>query len=294
MADQNPLDRLPARAKARLRKIAQPAWVPPMLATLTDKRFSREGWLFEPKWDGERCLAFRNGGDLQLFSRNQKRLNEKYPEITAVFRWQETSSFIADGEIVAFKNGVTSFAKLQQRMQVEHPPANLLRMVPVALCLFDLLYLDDYDTRQVPLRYRKQILRDTFDFRDSLRFTEHRETEGEAYYRQACRRRWEGLIAKNGDSEYVCKRNPRLAEIQVHARARVCYWRLYGCARGAERIRSVAGGFLPSGKSGVCGQGRNGVRQCHAPAPGQTAGATGEGDLPVCRRRVAATRRAFG
>ena len=177
-----------------------------MLATLTDKRFSREGWLFEPKWDGERCLAFRNGGDLQLFSRNQKRLNEKYPEITAAFRRQETRSFIADGEIVAFKNGVTSFAKLQQRMQVEHPPANLLRMVPVALYLFDLLYLDDYDTRQVPLRYRKQILRDTFDFRDSLRFTEHRETEGEAYYRQACRRRWEGLIAKNGDSEYVCKR----------------------------------------------------------------------------------------
>lgn len=177
-----------------------------MLATLTDKRFSREGWLFEPKWDGERCLAFRNGGDLQLFSRNQKRLNEKYPEITAAFHRQETGSFIADGEIVAFKNGVTSFAKLQQRMQVEHPPANLLRVVPVWLYLFDLLYLDDYDTRQVPLRYRKQILRDTFDFRDSLRFTEHRETEGEAYYQQACRRRWEGLIAKNGDSEYVSKR----------------------------------------------------------------------------------------
>ena len=206
MADPNPLDKLPARAKARLRKIAQPAWVPPMLATLTDKRFSREGWLFEPKWDGERCLAFRNGGDLQLFSRNQKRLNEKYPEITAAFHRQDTSSFFADGEIVAFKNGVTSFAKLQQRMQVEHPPANLLRMVAVSLYLFDLLYLDDHDTRQVPLRYRKQILRDTFDFRDSLRFTEHRETEGEVYYQQACRRRWEGLIAKNGDSEYVSKR----------------------------------------------------------------------------------------
>jgi DNA ligase D-like protein (predicted ligase) len=177
-----------------------------MLATLTDKRCSREGWLFEPKWDGERCLAFRNGRDLQLFSRNQKRLNEKYPEITAAFHRQETGSFIADGEIVAFKNGVTSFAKLQQRMQVKHPPAKLLRMVPVWLYLFDLVYLDHYDTRQFPLRYRKQLLRDTFEFRDSLRFTEHRETEGEAFYQQACRRRWEGLIAKNGDSEYVSKR----------------------------------------------------------------------------------------
>ena len=43
-------------------------WIAPMLATLTDERFSRQGWLFEPKWDGERCLAFRRGGDVRLFS----------------------------------------------------------------------------------------------------------------------------------------------------------------------------------------------------------------------------------
>jgi hypothetical protein len=48
MADRNPLDALPPSVKARLRKIAQPTWVAPMLATLTDERFSREGWLFEP------------------------------------------------------------------------------------------------------------------------------------------------------------------------------------------------------------------------------------------------------
>jgi len=186
--------------------MAQPKWVAPMLATLTDERFSREGWLFEPKWDGERCLAFRLGRDLRLFSRNRKRLNEKYPEITAAFQRQEADSFIADGEIVTFKNGVTSFAKLQQRMQVDHPPADLLRKVPVWLYLFDLLYLDRHDTRQVPLRYRKQVLRKAFDFRDALRLTQHCDTEGEAYYRKACRRGWEGVIAKNGDSAYVSRR----------------------------------------------------------------------------------------
>lgn len=206
MAHRNPLDRLPAEAKARLRKTAQPTWVAPMLATLTDERFSREGWLFEPKWDGERCLAFRHGRDLRLFSRNRKPLNEKYPEITAAFHRQEIDAFIADGEIVTFKDGITSFAKLQQRMQVEHPSADLLRRVPVWLYLFDLLYLDRYDTRQVPLRYRKELLSNTFDFRDSLRLTEHREKEGEAYYREACRRGWEGVIAKNGNSVYVSRR----------------------------------------------------------------------------------------
>jgi|SRR5580692_7059261 hypothetical protein len=51
--------------------------------TLTDERFSRQGWLFEPKWDGESCLAFRRGGSLRVLSRNRILLNDKYPEITA-------------------------------------------------------------------------------------------------------------------------------------------------------------------------------------------------------------------
>lgn len=125
MADRTPLDGLPAGVKARLRERTQPRWIAPMLATLTDERFSREGWLFEPKLDGERRLVFRHGRDLRLFSRNSKRLNEKSPEVAAAFQRQERDFFIADGKIVTFKNGVTSFAQLQQRMQVEHPPADL-------------------------------------------------------------------------------------------------------------------------------------------------------------------------
>jgi bifunctional non-homologous end joining protein LigD len=206
MADHSLFNRLPAEAKARLRRRPQPEWVAPMLATLTDERFSREGWLFEPKWDGERCLVFRRGRELSLFSRNRILLNAKYPEITIAFDRQHSVSFIVDGEIVAFKNGVTSFAKLQERMQIEHPSADLLRRVPVWLYLFDLLYLDGYDTRRVPLRYRKEVLRNTFEYKGSLRFTEHRETQGEAYYRKACRLGWEGVIAKDGDSEYVSRR----------------------------------------------------------------------------------------
>ena len=177
-----------------------------MLATLTDERFSRQGWLFEPKWDGERCLVFRRGRELNLLSRNRILLNAKYPEITLAFQQQAIPRFFADGEIVTFKNGITSFAKLQERMQIRHPSADLLRRVPVWLYLFDLLYLNGYDTRQVPLRYRKELLRNTFDFKGSLRHTEHRETEGEAYYRKACRNGWEGVIAKNGDSAYVSRR----------------------------------------------------------------------------------------
>lgn len=204
--DANPLHVLPPEVKSRARIRPLPTWVAPMLATLTDERFSRQGWLFEPKLDGERCLAFGDRGTLRLLSRNQIELNERYPEIVAAFRNQPTAAFIADGEVVTSDGGVTSFAKLQQRMQVARPSLDLRRKVPVWLYLFDLLYVDRYDVRSVPLRYRKQLLRMTFHFNGSLRFTEHRETEGEAFYQEACRRGWEGIIAKDGDGVYVSGR----------------------------------------------------------------------------------------
>src|SRR4030088_3098182 len=89
MSGRNLLDGLLAEAKARIRNRAQPKWVAPMLATLTDEVFSRQGWLFEPKWDGERCLAFRSGRDLNLFSRNRIRLNAKYPEVIEAIQFRK-------------------------------------------------------------------------------------------------------------------------------------------------------------------------------------------------------------
>jgi len=173
-----------------------------MLAILTEERFSREGWLFEPKLDGERCLVFRHKTKLELSSRNQKLLNSKYPELTEAFRKQKRAQFIVDGEIVAFEGEITSFAKLQQRMQNQQPSAALLKTVPVWFYAFDLLYLDSYDLRQVPLRYRKLLLEKALDFEEPLRYLSHGETEGEAYYRAACDHGWEGVIAKYADGVY--------------------------------------------------------------------------------------------
>src|SRR6202035_4323640 len=113
MSGRNLLDGLPADVKARVRNRAQPKWVAPTLATLTDEVCSRQGWLFEPKWDGERCLAFRRGRDLNLFSRNGIRLNARYPEVAEAIYQQETTSFIADGEIVTFAGEITSSPKLK-------------------------------------------------------------------------------------------------------------------------------------------------------------------------------------
>src|ERR1700722_140980 len=80
----------------------QPAWVEPELATLTRDRFSDPAWLYERKFDGERCLAYRTGGELRLMTRNQKQVNGTYPELVAALAAQESDDFIVDGEVVAF------------------------------------------------------------------------------------------------------------------------------------------------------------------------------------------------
>jgi DNA ligase D-like protein (predicted ligase) len=178
-----------------------------MLAALTDEPFSRRGWLFEPKLDGVRCLTLRSGRDVQLVSRNEKPMNEKYPELVQAFRAQKSDSFAVDGEIVTFDGEVTSFAKLQQRMQLERPSEELRRRVPVWFYAFDLLHLDGRDIRHLPLRKRKELLISALEFKDPLRFTEHRETEGEAFFQEACRKGWEGIIAKNADSAYASMRS---------------------------------------------------------------------------------------
>jgi ATP-dependent DNA ligase len=88
-----------AAGSARTR---QPAWLDPELATLTADRFSDPAWIFERKFDGERCLVFRDGQQLRLMTRNRQRVTGTYPEIAGALRVQDATDFIIDGEVVAF------------------------------------------------------------------------------------------------------------------------------------------------------------------------------------------------
>jgi len=177
-------------------------WVEPELATLTRDRFSDPAWIYERKFDGERCLAYRDGGQLRLMTRNHQQVNSTYPELDEALGAQAATDFIVDGEVVAFVGGATSFAQLQQRLGQRHPDQDLLRRVPVYYYLFDVMYADGRDVRGLPLRERKRILRDVIAFAGPLRFATHRNRNGEAYYAQACRWGWEGLIAKRADAPY--------------------------------------------------------------------------------------------
>ena len=204
----------------------QPSWLDPELATLTQERFSDPGWIFERKLDGERCLAFRSGSQVRLMTRNHKEDTSTYPEVTEALAAQRASDFIIDGEIVAFDGDQTRFARLQQRLGVRHPGPDLRAEVPVCYYVFDVLWADDRDVRRLPLRERKQILRKLLAFAGPLRFTEHKDTDGEAYFRQACASGWEGVIAKRADAPYRAGRTRD--------------WLKFKCETGQE---FVIGGF---------------------------------------------------
>jgi bifunctional non-homologous end joining protein LigD len=226
------LDTLPENARQKLAKVAQPDWVDPMLATLTDDYFSDEQWLYERKLDGERCLVYRDGDSLRLLSRNQKELNLRYPELEQALAGRQARQFIIDGEIVAFKGRITSFSRLQQRMHIQHREEALASDVAVYYYIFDLLYWEGHDTSQLALRHRKSLLKRAFDYADPLRFTTHRNREGVAYHQEACRRGWEGIIAKDATSPYV------------HGRSRK--WLKFKCVNQQEL---VIGGFTdPQGE----------------------------------------------
>jgi DNA ligase D-like protein (predicted ligase) len=182
--------------------MVQPSWIEPELATLTKERFSDPAWISERKLDGERCLAFVSGAGVRLLTRNKKVITGTYPELAAALGAQRSGDFIVDGEIVAFEETQTSFARLQQRMQLAAPLPELVRRVPVYYYLFDVVYADGVDLRRQPLLERKRVLRRLLSFGGPLRFSTHRTGQGEAHWREACSKGWEGAIAKRADSPY--------------------------------------------------------------------------------------------
>jgi bifunctional non-homologous end joining protein LigD len=194
----------------------------PMKAVLTDERFSDPAWIFERKLDGIRCLAFKADQRVRLRSRNDLSLNGRFPEIVAALEADPVSDVVLDGEIVAFDGAQTSFARLQQRGE---------RPTHVYFYVFDILRLAGDDVTDEPLRARKALLRRSLAFADPIRLTAHRNRDGEAFYAEACRKGWEGLIAKRADAPYT------------HGRSRD--WLKFKCS--AEQELVVGGYTAPRG-----------------------------------------------
>ncbi len=180
----------------------QPEWVEPMLATLTEDYFADEDWIYERKLDGERCLGFKDKAT-KLMTRNRKKANNNYPEIIDALD-RIKGSFIVDGEIVAFDRGKTSFAKLQPRMHAKKPD----RSIKVFYYLFDILFQNGEDLRELALEERKKRLK-SLNFDDPVRYLRYRRKDGLKYHKEACSKGWEGIIAKDSKYKYVHSRSKK-------------------------------------------------------------------------------------
>jgi ATP-dependent DNA ligase len=133
-----------------------PATVKPMLAKVEPELPRGAGWTYEPKWDGFRCLVFRDGDGVRLQSRDERPLGRYLPELVEVLGAAEGAPYVADGEAVIVRPHGLGFDELLQRI---HPAASRVAMLaerwPATLILFDLLADSEQDLREEPLSARR-------------------------------------------------------------------------------------------------------------------------------------------
>src|SRR3977135_1182459 len=133
--------------------------VGPMLAKLARGLPEGEGMVFEPKWDGFRCIVFRDGDEVEIGSRNERPLTRYFPELLEPIRKQLPEKCVVDGEIIIAGAAGLAFGALLQR---SHPAASRVKLLaettPASFVGFDLLALGDEDLRALPFAERRKRL----------------------------------------------------------------------------------------------------------------------------------------
>src|SRR3954464_1112253 len=130
-----------------------------MEAKSVDEIPTGNAWQYEPKWDGFRCIAFRDGDDVYLQSKAGQPLARYFPDVVAAVGELKSKSFIIDGELAIPVNGALSFDELQLRL---HPAASrvakLAKANPAMFIVFDLLGHDRQSHLKRPLKERRELL----------------------------------------------------------------------------------------------------------------------------------------
>ena len=165
-----------------------------MLATAIKKPFDNPEWLFEIKWDGYRAIAIVNNGKVALHSRNQKSLAVKFaPIVTSLKKMAFTA--VLDGEVVVLNNkGLPDFQQLQ-----DYGKSTAGQLV---YYVFDLLYYQDKNIKELPLIERKEILHKIIPGSGNIKFADHILKKGIDFFTAAKNKGLEGIVAKESKSIY--------------------------------------------------------------------------------------------
>ncbi len=195
------------------RKAPLPKKILPQLATLVADVPQGDDWLHEIKFDGYRMIGRIGGGKAQLFSRNGHDWTDKFPTVAAALAALPLRQGIVDGEVVhLLPNGVSSFSALKDDLS----KGDTARAV---YCAFDLLHLDGYSLMDTRLVARKEALRAVLaQAPDAIRYSDHLRGHGDAFHRQACEMKLEGIISKRADAPYRPGRSKSWLKVKCEGR----------------------------------------------------------------------------
>jgi bifunctional non-homologous end joining protein LigD len=194
-----------------------PGFFAPMGANPADKLPKGSDWIFEIKWDGVRGLVYLQNNSIEIYTRNNNRCERQYPELLVLPHYIDAEQAIIDGEIVVLdERGISKFGLIQPRIhnQDAHAIAKMGQKNPVHLYVFDLLYLDGYDLRKVPLNERKRALAAVIKPFPLLRISDD-FTGGEELLEVARQTGLEGLIAKRANSCYESRRSSEWLKLKL-------------------------------------------------------------------------------
>src|SRR6266849_10551972 len=201
-----------------------PGFIEPSLATSIDKVPAGERWIHEIKFDGYRVQVHLRDAAVKVFTRRGNDWTNRFRKIAADAWNMNAGSAIIDGEVVVpTANGTTDFSLLQNELKG--------RSKKIVMIAFDLLYLNGYDLRSLPLFERKALLRKIVSKTD-IQFSESFEIDGREMYKHACKTGLEGVVSKVRDSRYVS--------------GRVNDWTKKTCAQ--RETLAIAGFALDGGK----------------------------------------------
>jgi bifunctional non-homologous end joining protein LigD len=191
----------------------------PMLATLAEKPFDNDDWLFELKLDGIRAIAVRQGMKLDMWTRNGKDLTRRFPTIAGALAALPVEAVILDGEIVALdENGRAHFQLLQPRIHLSRAKdiAAADEQIPAYFYAFDLLYINGYNLMKFPLIERKSVLQKLIpDNTGWIRYVDHVEGNGTAFFNAVEEHGLEGIVAKLKHSQYQQARTRHWLKIKT-------------------------------------------------------------------------------
>jgi bifunctional non-homologous end joining protein LigD len=176
-----------------------------MLATLVRDPFDKKGWVYEEKYDGIRILAYKEGKSVQLLSRNDIDRTNGFPKIVAAIRALKPSTLVLDGEVVVFDRKKISRFQLLQKGKGN-----------AVYAVFDCLYREGKDLRREPLSARRAAMEKSIGTANTLIPSRRLAANGLEAYRDAKRRDFEGLVAKDLESRYVENRSRDWLKVKVH------------------------------------------------------------------------------